>query len=282
MKYAVHLSIFSKKWGDEISPLIFLAKKIGFDGFELPILSPFKLDIEPIKEAIEQTGLIPICSTGLDIENDISSKDETIRKNGILFLKKCIDIAFEIGANYLNGLTYSPWGFLQTREEGKDNIVHMIESLRLVADYAEKKKVILNLEVVNRYETYVFNTVQEVLEVIKEIDHPNIGIHYDTFHANIEEKSQYEAIILGGKLIKHVHFASNYRGIPGKGSINFSEIAKALQEIDYNHFISLENAVEPNTEVGTGFNIWRSIEKDGYSAAVEGLRSMKEIMNKEK
>ncbi len=281
MKFAVHLSIFTKNWGDDLSPLIFLAKEIGYDGCELPILNPYELDIQPIKKAIKETGLVPLCSTGLNLENDISSTDEAIRNKGIDFLKKCIDIAYEIGSHYLNGLTYSPWGLLQSKETGALNIKCIENSLRTVADYAMSKDVLLNLEVVNRYETYVINTVSEAIDLISKVNHPNLGIHYDTYHANIEEKSQYDAIKLGGKAIKHVHFASNYRGTPGEGSIDFFQISKALKEINYNHFISLENAVEPNCEVGNGFNIWRPLDIDGLTAAKKGLEAMKKIMSLE-
>lgn len=278
MKFAVHLSIFQRKWGDELSPLIFLAKEIGFDGFELPLMNPFDLELKPIQEAIKETNLVPLCSTGLSQLTDISSTDEKVRENGIKHLKKCIDISHQIGSHYLNGLTFSPWGFLQSKDEGKENIEIMIDSLYKVANYALSKDVILNVEVVNRYETYVMNTVEEALDVLNRVNHPNIGIHYDTFHANIEEKSQYDAIKLGGSKIKHIHFASNYRGTPGKGTIDFSGIAKAIKEIEYNDFISLENAVEPNCEVGNGFNTWRLLEESNISAAKNGLKSMREIM----
>lgn len=278
MKFAVHLSIFQRNWGDDISPLIFLAKEIGFDGFELPLMNPFDIDIISIQEAIKKTKLIPLCSTGLSHTTDICSTDEKIRENGIMHLKKCIDISHQIGSHYLNGLTYSPWGFLQSKEQGKENIDIMIDSLYKVADYAKRKDVILNVEVINRYETYVMNTVEEALDIINKVDHPNIGIHYDTFHANIEEKSQYEAIKLGGSKIKHIHFASNYRGTPGEGTIDFEKIAQAIKEIKYTDFISLENAVEPNCDVGNGFNTWRKLEKNNYTAAKNGLKSMREIM----
>lgn len=278
MKFAVHLSIFQRTWGDQLSPLIFLAKEIGFDGFEIPLLNPINIDIKSIKEAIKETKMVPLCSTGLSQETDISSKNPKIRKNGIAHLKKCIDVANALGSHYLNGLTYSPWGFLQSRVAGRENLEIMEKTLYEIADYAAAKDVFLNVEVVNRYETYVINTVEEALSLLERIKHPNIGIHYDTFHANIEEASQYDAIKLGGDKIKHIHFASNYRGTPGEGSIDFASIAKAIKEIDYKHFISLENAVEADCEVGIGFNIWRNLDVDGYAAAKKGLKAMKEIM----
>lgn len=280
-RFAIHLSIFTKNWADDITPHIYTAKNIGYDGFEIPLLNPFTFQTDPIKQAIKETGMIPLCSTGIGLDTDISSLDETIRLNGLKFLKKCIDVSSEIGSHYLNGLTYSPWGFLQSKEAGSKNIETIKKSLLEIAEYAANKNVIINMEVVNRYETYVINTVSEAKQLIESINHPNLGIHYDTYHANIEEKSQYKAIKLGGTLIKHVHFASNYRGTPGEGSIDFNEIRTALEEIDYNHFISLENAVETDCEVGNGFNIWRPLDKDGTTSAKRGLNAMKQIMGLE-
>lgn len=281
MKFAVHLSLFTKKWGEDLSPLIFLSKELGFDGVELPLIDPDVINVGKIKKALDDTGLEALCSTGLNQENDISSLDETIRNNGLNFLKKCIDIASELGSKFLNGVTYSPWGFLQSRQQGQENIEILKKTLFEVAEYAQKKNVGLNIEVVNRYESYIFNTVSEAKEFIKEVNHPNLGIHYDTYHANIEEACQGEAILTGGDLIKHVHFASNYRGTPNRGSIDFIKIKEALEKIKYDDFICLENAILPDCEVGTGFNVWRKLEEDPIIAAKNGLKAMKEIMGLE-
>ena len=52
---------------------------------------------------------------------------------------------------------------------------------------------------------------------MKEIGLKNVGIHLDTFHVNIEEKSFDKAIKYGGQALVHVHVCENDRGAPGTG-----------------------------------------------------------------
>jgi len=47
---------------------------------------------------------------------------------------------------------------------------------------AEKYGVVLTIEPLNRYETYLLNIAEDALELIHEINHPNLKLYLDTFH----------------------------------------------------------------------------------------------------
>ena len=49
------------------------------------------------------------------------------------------------------------------------------------------------------------------------MNHPNCRMMYDTFHANIEEKSIAEAIRTAAPYTVHVHISENDRSTPGAG-----------------------------------------------------------------
>ena len=41
----------------------------------------------------------------------------------------------------------------------------------------------------NRFEIYLLNCCADATRMVKEVNHPNFRMMYDTFHANIEEKN---------------------------------------------------------------------------------------------
>ncbi len=77
----------------------------------------------------------------------------------------------------------------------------------------------------------------------------NIGILFDTFHANIEEISIGESIQRADDRLFHVHIADSNRWAPGYGHLDFSQISKVLSGIDYQGFGSLESLPKPNPKI---------------------------------
>lgn len=277
MKFAIHLSSFTKEWAENLIPFIKRAKEIGYEGVEFPLMDPYKVDTAAIKKVLDENELQALCGTGLNPNADISSCDEQIRENGKKHLIKCIDCCRELSSRQLEGVLYAPWGQLKPRSEAIENYKNIVESLQEVADYAKKYDITICLEVLNRYETYVINTVQEGLELLKKIKRDNVKLHMDTFHSHIEEKDMYEAIKAAGDKLHYVHFSENTRGIPLTGQIAWDKVARGLKEINYDGWIGGEYFVNSNCEVGNGCMIWRQIEKDSDYAAKQGLENAKKV-----
>ena len=78
-----------------------------------------------------------------------------------------------------------------------------------VAEYAGSVGVKLGVEALNRFETYLLNTHADAVRFVREVDHPACGMMYDTFHANIEEKSITDAVNAGGDKLFHIHISEN-------------------------------------------------------------------------
>lgn len=277
MKFGIHLSTYTRSWAEDVFQYIPLTKELGYDGVEFPLMDPKSFDTDKAKNMLNEYQLQCTCGTGLNPSRDISSLDKEIETNGINHLKKCIDICNHLESDCLGGVLYAPWGQYMTREQGKANITKSLKNLNKIGEYAKQKGVVLALEMLNRYESYFINTVEDGIEYLKEINHPNIKLHFDTFHANIEEKSLKEAIINGGSDIYHVHVCENNRGIPGTGNINWIDVRDALVNINYDRWITAENFVMPNCEVGKDTFIWREIEKNGQYVAQESIKFLKEL-----
>jgi D-psicose/D-tagatose/L-ribulose 3-epimerase len=131
--------------------------------------------------------------------------------------------------------------------------------LRRVAEYAATAGVVLAEEVVNRFELYHLNTVDQAIRFVDEVGHPNCRIHVDTFHAHIEEKHPADAIRRAGSRIAHVHISENDRGVPGTGGVVWDATFDALTEIGYDNWLTVEafGNFLPNLAAAT--RIWRQL-----------------------
>jgi D-psicose/D-tagatose/L-ribulose 3-epimerase len=118
---------------------------------------------------------------------------------------------------------------------------------------------VLAEEVVNRFELYHVNTLDQGIRLVDEVDHPNCRIHLDTFHAHIEEKNTAAAIRRAGKRIAHVHVSENDRGVPGTGSVTWDANFDALRDVGYDGWLTVEafGNFLPNLAAAT--KIWRPL-----------------------
>ena len=76
--------------------------------------------------------------------------------------------------------------------------------------------------------------------MVNDINLPNVGVMADTYHMNIEESDMGAAISNVGDKLFYVHIADSNRAAPGRGHIDFKEIAGALRDIHYDGWVSME------------------------------------------
>jgi D-psicose/D-tagatose/L-ribulose 3-epimerase len=253
----IHLSYWQTSWSDDLLPLIRRARQAGFDGAEFPMLNPQQMDFQKIKTMLDSEGMRATCSTGLSSQTDITHPNPAIRAEGLALLRQCLEGAQILGSPVLVGVTYAAWGVFPEGDWAERRKT-CITSLRELGILAGDLGITLCLEVLNRFEGYLIPTVEKGLALLDEIGSPNIKLHLDTFHLNIEEAHLSEAIRRAGKQVGHFHCSENHRGIPGSGHIPWREIKAALDEIDYRGWIVVESFIRPECEVGKGLFIWQS------------------------
>lgn len=278
MKIGIHLSVFTKSWDEDVLKYIPRVKEIGYDSVEIPLLNPNAFDVKRARKLLKEHNLSVSCGTGLNPLTDITSVEDSIRRNGINHLKKCVDICADLGAKTLNGVIHSPWGMMVPRSDQDKLRTHGVKSLIEVAKYSEKKNITLCLELLNKYESSYLNTIEEGVELIKEVGSSFVKLHVDTFHSNIEEANMYRAIRNNIDHIGHIHFADNHRGTPGTGQIKFDKIMKIVKESNYQNHIVVECFVLPNCEVGNDVNIWRKIESSSEQMAIDSFKYINHLV----
>ena len=115
-----------------------------------------------------------------------------------------------------------------------------ISIARQVAIAASKYNITLALENLNRTETNFINTLQEALDIVRQVDHPNFRLCADIYHMLVEEEPA-RVIERTKKYLIHVDLAEkNGRTPPGVNGEDFKSYLMALQQINYSGKIILE------------------------------------------
>jgi len=212
----------------------------GFNAVELAITDPTKVDREAVAQALKETGLrLVSITTGQAAAKEglsLSSPDEEVRERAVERIKAHMRFAKPFGAVVIVGLLRGADG---------DRAL-LVESLKECSTF--DPEVELAFEPLNRYETKLINTVAEALDLIGEVGADNLGILFDTFHANIEEPNLAGAIRAAGGRLFHVHLADSNRWVPGAGHLPFGEVLEALEGIGYTGGLILECFPKPSPE----------------------------------
>jgi D-psicose/D-tagatose/L-ribulose 3-epimerase len=277
VKYGVHSLLWTERFDTEPELVIKKAKVLGFDGIEIYV-SPDQIetfDRERVKKALQSEQMKCIGSTSLSLETDITSPDAMIRKKGINYLRDIAELFSQLGANLVTGVVYTAWGKITGRGRTEEEWNHSVESLKEACSLIKPHNVVLGLEPVNRFETYFLNTAADAVKLVKAVGEPNIKVHLDTFHMNIEEKNYRDPIVRTGELLWHVHCCENDRGIVGTGSVNWDEVFEGLADIGYDRWITLESFTPEIKSVAATTAIWRQLAPSAESLASEGLKFLK-------
>jgi len=278
MKYGAFALIWVPSFTERALYLFDKVRNMGFEGIEISLSQSFLKSgpIMGIKRKSKQTGVKCVISTGLDEEHNIIDSEKSTRKRGVNYLKRCVEIASELNSDVLSGVIYAPWGKFTGLARTSEEWEYCKEGLWKVAEFAKEGGVYLAIDPVNRFESFFLNTASEAQKLIKEIGHPNIKMHLDTFQMNIEENNMYEAIKTAGDLLYHFHCCASHRGIPGTGHIEWDEVFEALKEVNYQRWLVIESFTPDimKKEFGKQVAIWRRIASPDEIAS-EGLKFLK-------
>ena len=278
-KFGVSSFIWSENFSKNDLNLIKTAKNLGFEAIDLLISHPEDFPVKEVREITKSIGIEPTTITVLNRETNLIDPDIKIRKAGIEFLKKLIDINTAIGSKILGGVNYAAWGYLSGKPRTEDEWKMSIECMREVANYARHgSEVVIAVEPVNRFETHFLNITEDAVKYCKEVGTDNIKVHLDSFHMIREELNFTKAVKTCGKeYLAYVHVCENNRGIPGTGLVPWKEFFYALKIIGYNGPMVIESFDPSFEELNRLCAIWRKFAETGEALAVEGLKNLKNI-----
>jgi D-psicose/D-tagatose/L-ribulose 3-epimerase len=276
MKFGVNTLIWSAAYDSTVEDLLPTIKSKGFDGIEIPIFRPDDVDVARVRRGMEANGLEPNVASVFVDGLSLISADREIRRKSVERLRSLIAVTAEVGATCIAGPLYSPVGYLPGRRRTADEWAWAVEGLQQVGDVLTDSGVTLAIEPLNRFETFFLNTAADAAALADEVAHPSIGILYDTFHANVEEKNIAEGLLHIGKHVKLIHTCENDRGTPGTGHVEWSEVFAAIRAIEYDGWLTIESFGSALRELSAAAAIWRDIETDPASIAYDGVRFLRQ------
>jgi hydroxypyruvate isomerase len=229
---------FEKYW--DIPQTIEVAKQLGCGSIELiepkyfPLLKKAGLEC-----AIGQIDMNPDPPFAKGFNNP-KYHDRVIKAT-----KDSIDSCAEFGFQKVICFT----GFA----EGIPNDVgakNCVEGFRKVVPYAEKKGIVLCLEMLNSRDStnmkghpgYQGDHTDYCVDIINRVGSPNLKLLFDIYHVQIMDGDIIRRIRQLKDTIGHVHTAGN----PGRGElddkqeISYKSIMEALVEIGYNGYVGQE------------------------------------------
>lgn len=267
------LSWITPNWNPETGKYaIEKTAKAGFDLIEILLPTSMDFNSKEVKKQLKDNDLDVVCSLNLPKEAHIAFYPKVAEK----LIKQAIDKTSELGTDFLGGVLHGGIGVFSGDPLTQDESEIIVDVWSKVADYAKEKGVNIGIEPINRYESYVCNTAENVLNLIEKTTKDNLFLHLDTFHMNIEENNFYDPIISAGKKLKHVHITESHRGMLGEGTVNWVQLFKALKEINFEGNLVLENFSSSIPEMQQMVSLW---QRSPYEAEELALGSLKFLKN---
>jgi D-psicose/D-tagatose/L-ribulose 3-epimerase len=280
MKFSVNTVLFVSPFTNADTRLFKQFKKWGFDAVELLVEDPAHIDPVFVKRELDKNGLAcgsvaAAINPQRDLRGNLASQ-----RNGVKYLCQLIDQMAALDARVLSGPVYSYVGRAEacTAAEKKLHWQAVVKNLKVVTRYAAARGKLVCVEPLNRFETDFLNTIDQGLKLIADVGSPALKLHLDTFHANIEEKHQGEAIRRADKHLGHLHACGCDRGTPGKDHIDWKSIAAALKAIKYNGDVALESVTLDVPRIARSAGIWRRMEPTRNEIARDGIKFLKKVL----
>jgi sugar phosphate isomerase/epimerase len=234
----------------------------GFETVEIHIRNPLTLDAGAVADAAVDAGVgISAVGTGLEysLNNlNLTSPDVDVRRKTSVRFREHIDLASRFDATVFVGLCRGTAPDSVQRDEYLDRFAGELVPL---AEYAQRREVVLSLEPIAAYMTSLLNTTQETLAFLSRPGLETIMLLMDTHHMFIEDGDMDQTFDRCKDRIAHLHISDSDRRFGVSGEIDYAAVGASLKRIGYDRSVSLEILPDP----------------DGETAALKGLSWMREV-----
>jgi len=272
MKFGTLYAYWTHEWHGDYHLYLQKARDAGFDILEISageLLDMSDSALKDLKARASDLGMAITSNIGPPKDKDVASKDPGVRRAGIKFLTDIMKAMDKLNSRALVGVTYTYWP-CEFDDLDKPAIrARGVQSVKTLGKVAEDLGIDLCLEVVNRFETNVLNTSAEGVQFCKDVDMKRVKLLLDTFHMNIEEDNIPDAFRHAAGCLGHVHIGEGNRNLPGKGSLPWNEIGKALRDIGFNQGVVMEPFVKPGGRVGQDIKVWRDLSGGADDARMD-------------
>lgn len=279
MKVGINLLLWTPSPTAEDIPLLHKIKEFGYEGAEFEVTEMSEEDCKILGKEAADLGLNVTAISVLSPDADPASPDKAQREKAVEIIKGNLEKAKILGSEVLGGPLTEALGLPLETGPKPEEIKRITETMRAAGEVAADMDMLLACEVINRFELRMINTVDQMLEMVKDTGLENVGLHVDTHHGNIEESDICAAWKRAKDRIYLVHLSENNRGIPGNGSAIGPEIFETLKEMDYQHGISVEAFFLNRSDyMSSRMRIWRKYAQNEDEIARKGIEYIKQYI----
>lgn len=256
-------------------------KAMGYDLVEIPVEDPLLIDAKEIKKALIDNGLKASVCGAFGPTKDLTHEDPKVHRQCFDYLELCFEICNILEVNFLAGPMYSAVGKARmvSKDQRKMEWDLAVTNLQKVCIIAEGHELSIALESLNRFESDLVNTADDLMRMVKDINHASARVLLDGFHMTIEERNIREAINTVGDKLIHVQVSENHRGVPGTGLTPWNDFKLGLQDINYNGGLVIESFTPEIKELAAAVCIWKTMAKTQDEFAQQGLQFLKQTFN---
>ncbi len=272
VRFGAHGFVWVGEWTTETgNHAIAQAGETGFDFIEIPLLDPAGFDAKSHRAALQAAGIEATCSLVLPKDAHMPHDPEGAKR----FLVAALDKVAEVGSRYLGGCIAYSLGTLTGRPPTAAERQTVVECLTEIAAEAEQRGITLALEACNRYETYLYNSLADTRDTILKVGAPNLKLHADTYHMNIEEEGFYNPIVETADVLDYIHMSESHRGLVGTGTIQWDDVWRALAKIEFDGSLVLESFAAINPDLAAATCLWRPTNQPSEVLARDGFAFLK-------
>lgn len=286
MKIGINLLLWTGHVTDEHMPALEMINAYGFDGVEVPVFNTSDpLHYRRLGARLDDLGLQRTSVAIMpDAAHNPASSAPAERRAAIDHLLRVRDCMGELGATVLAGPWFQPLGLFsgdRPTEIELDNCAHVHQQ---VLPRLEAAGIVPALEPLNRFEAYLLNTCAQAVDYCDRVGGAlgsgGMGILYDTFHANIEERDPVAALreLHASGHLSHVHISENDRGTPGAGHAPIRETIAALNELGYDGWLTIEAFGRAVPELAAATRVWRDFFASPEEVCLDGIRFIRRCL----
>lgn len=285
MKHNIQLGVSTWLWESPFNTkscrLFPKIKQMGFDVVEIPVEDPGLINGDEVKKSLEDNGLKAVVCGAFGPSKDLTHQDISVHQDCFDYIEKCFELCNKWESQFLAGPMYSAVGKARmlSGDQRQREWDLAVDNIHQVCVVAQEHGLSIALEPLNRFESDMINTAEDVMRFIEDVNHSSAKVLLDGFHMTIEEKNIREAIQRVGDKLIHVQVSENHRGIPGTGLTPWDQFVEGLQDIEYQGSIVIESFTPEIKELAGAVCIWKNFAESQDEFASKGIHFLKETFN---
>ena len=280
MKIGMNLLLWTGHVTQEHHAVLKALKDTGFDGVEVPV---FDVSDEghyrDLAAVLDDLGLERTVVAIIPNEaHSPISPDAAARQRAVDHLRRVVDCSAALGGQIVAGPWFQPLGVFTGEKPSDAELDRCADVHRQILPPMRAAGMTSGLEPLNRFEAHLLNTCDQAIAYAERVGEDGVGILYDTFHANIEEKDPIAALraLHASGHLSHVHISENDRGTPGRGHAPIRETIATLKALGYDGWLTIEAFGRGVPELAAATRVWRDFFADPEEVYGEGYRLIRD------